>query len=88
MEGSVVLVLAPIGRDGPAAVEILSRIGIAAIVCADFTSLVTRLGPQCLAVIATEEGLFGRDIAKLISWTKNQPVWSDLPFIILTSHLA
>ncbi|WP_181178514.1 PAS domain S-box protein [Mesorhizobium sp. B4-1-3] len=67
--------------------EILSRIGIAAVVCADYETLVERLGPRCLAVIAAEEGLYGRDLEDLIRWSKNQPVWSDLPFIILTSHL-
>ncbi|RWM00796.1 MAG: PAS domain S-box protein [Mesorhizobium sp.] len=87
MDSGAVLVLAPIGRDGPAAVEILSRIGISGIVCADYGDLVERLGPQCLAVIAAEEGLYGRDLGDLIRWTKDQPVWSDLPFIILTSHL-
>lgn len=87
MDSGAVLVLAPIGRDGPAAVEILSRIGISGIVCADYSTLVERLGPQCLAVIAAEEGLYGRDLGDLIRWTKDQPVWSDLSFIILTSHL-
>jgi PAS domain S-box-containing protein len=87
MDSAAVLVLAPIGRDGPAVVEILSRIGISGIVCPDYSALVERLGPQCLAVIAAEEGLYGRDLDGLIRWTKDQPVWSDLPFIILTSHL-
>ncbi|CDX30730.1 conserved hypothetical protein [Mesorhizobium plurifarium] len=87
MDSGAVLVLAPIGRDGPAAVEILARIGISGIVCADYGALVERLGPQRLAVIAAEEGLYGRDLGDLIRWTKDQPVWSDLPFIILTSHL-
>ncbi|WP_181174978.1 PAS domain S-box protein [Mesorhizobium sp. B2-8-9] len=87
IDGSAVVVLAPIGRDGPTAVEILSRIGVAAVVCVDYGALVERLGPQCLAVIAAEEGLYGRDLGELIRWTKDQPVWSDLPFIILTSHL-
>ncbi|BCM17419.1 sensor histidine kinase [Mesorhizobium sp. J8] len=88
IDGRAVLVLAPIGRDGPATVEILSRIGIPAVVCADFSTLIQRLGPQCLAVIAAEEGLYGRDLGELIRWTTDQPVWSDLPFIILTSHLT
>lgn len=79
--------LAPIGRDGPTAVEILSRVGVAAVACAGYDALIERLGPQCLAVIAAEEGLYGRDLGELVRWVTDQPVWSDLPFIILTSHL-
>lgn len=88
MDGPVVLILAPIGRDGPATADILERIGITARVCAEYTTLIDGLGPHCLAVIATEEGLFGRDLAQLTEWVQDQPAWSDLPFVILTSHLA
>lgn len=82
-----VLILAPIGRDGPAAAEIVARIGVTADVCRDFGVLIDRLGPRCLAVIATEEGLFGQDLDQLADWARNQPAWSDLPFIILTSQI-
>src|SRR3546814_8521755 len=56
-----VLVLAPVGRDGPAAAEIFARIGVQATVCTDYEMLVDQLGPHCLTIVATEEGLFGRD---------------------------
>jgi PAS domain S-box-containing protein len=87
MGGATVLILAPIGRDGPATADILKSIGIAATVCADYATLLDRLSPHCLAVIATEEGVFGRDLAPLTRWVQKQPAWSDLPFIVLTSHL-
>src|SRR3546814_3685502 len=52
-----VLVLAPVGRDGPAAAEIFARIGVQATVCTDYEMLVDQLGPHCLTIVATEEGL-------------------------------
>jgi len=87
MDGATVLILAPIGRDGPAMADILARIGIKATVCAEYATLIDRMGPHCSAVAVAEEGLFGRDLARLFRWVKNQPPWSDLPFIVLTSHL-
>ncbi len=87
MDGDTVLILAPIGRDGPTAADISARVGIKATVCAEYATLINRMGPHCLAVVATEEGLFGRDLGRLFRWVESQPPWSDLPFIILTSHL-
>src|SRR3546814_13300607 len=49
--------------------------------------LVDQLGPHCLTIVATEEGLFGRDLARLTVWIQDQPAWSDIPVIILTSRL-
>lgn len=87
MAVGTILILAPIGRDGPAAADIVSRAGITADVYADFTPLLAALGDDCLAVIATEEGFFGKDLSPLADWVRDQPAWSDLPFIILTSQL-
>ncbi len=38
------------------------------------------------AVFLAEEGLFGKDTAPLAQWIETQPPWSDLPFVVLTSH--
>jgi len=38
------------------------------------------------AVFLAEEGLFGRETTALTQWIEQQPPWSDLPFVILTSH--
>ncbi|API60603.1 hypothetical protein BSL82_15985 [Tardibacter chloracetimidivorans] len=87
MEDGTVLILAPVGRDGPAAAEIFARIGVEATICTDYDVLIDRLGPHCLAVVATEEGLFGRDLTRLTGWIQDQPAWSDIPVIIFTSRL-
>jgi signal transduction histidine kinase len=86
-DGACVLILAPIGRDAPAAAELLSRVGLRACVCKDFEELAGRIDAEVTAVVVAEEALFGRGIAALCDWVANQPPWSDLPFIVLTSHL-
>jgi PAS domain S-box-containing protein len=87
MSAGTVLILAPIGRDGPAASEVVARAGIDATVCTDYAALLAMLDETSLAVIATEEGLFGQDLDRLADWLGRQTPWSDLPFIILTSQL-
>src|SRR3546814_15459169 len=82
-----VLFLTPVGGDGPAAAEIMSRIGVQATVCTEYGMLVDQLGPHCLTIVATEEGLFDRDLARLTVWIQDQPAWSDVPVIIFTSRL-
>jgi signal transduction histidine kinase/CheY-like chemotaxis protein len=81
-----VLVFAPIGRDAPAVARLLSGAGIEAAICRDLKALVEEIALGTGAVFLAEEGLFGKDIAPLAGWCKSQPAWSDLPFIVLTSH--
>jgi signal transduction histidine kinase/CheY-like chemotaxis protein len=80
-----VLVFAPIGRDGPACLEILHRAGRSAALCADLDALVDGIEEGVGAVFVAEEGLFGKD-TRLADWIQRQPAWSDLPFIVLTSR--
>jgi signal transduction histidine kinase/ActR/RegA family two-component response regulator len=84
--GLRVLVLAPIGRDGRAAAEILRQTGRQVFVCAHLVQLVAEIEAGAGAVFVAEEGLFGKDISRLTAWIERQPPWSDLPFIVLTSH--
>ena len=81
-----VLVFAPIGRDGPAAAELFRSSGLAAINCRNLSELVSEMTAGVGAVFVAEEGLFGQDTAPLGQWIAGQPPWSDLPFVILTSH--
>jgi signal transduction histidine kinase/ActR/RegA family two-component response regulator len=81
-----VLVLAPIGRDAAACVDLLSRNGIAAIACGDLSAFVSALEAGASAVFLAEEALFGKHASLLFKWVADQPPWSDLPFILLTSH--
>ncbi|UWU67355.1 response regulator [Bradyrhizobium sp. NC92] len=81
-----VLVFAPIGRDGPAAAELFRGSGLEAVNCRDLEELVTEMSAGVGAVFVAEEGLFGKDTAPLAKWIAGQPPWSDLPFVVLTSH--
>ncbi|HZV05573.1 MAG TPA: ATP-binding protein [Gemmataceae bacterium] len=81
-----VLVFAPIGRDGPASVELFRSLKLEAINCRGLPELVSEISAGAGAVFLAEEGLFGKDIDPLAMWVAKQPPWSDLPFVILTSH--
>jgi signal transduction histidine kinase/ActR/RegA family two-component response regulator len=81
-----VLIFAPIGRDGPASAELLRSSGLEAINCKSLAELVQDMGAGVGAVFLAEEGLVGKDTAPLAHWVESQPPWSDLPFVILTSH--
>jgi signal transduction histidine kinase/ActR/RegA family two-component response regulator len=81
-----VLILAPIGRDGPASADILKRAGVITELCADLPELVAQIAAGAAAVFVAEEALFARDVSPLHDWVERQPPWSDLPFVILTSR--
>ncbi|UPK39592.1 response regulator [Bradyrhizobium sp. 186] len=81
-----VLVFAPIGRDGPASAELFRSSNLEAINCRGLPELITEMTAGVGAVFLAEEGLFGRDATPLAQWIERQPPWSDLPFVILTSH--
>src|SRR4051812_17989933 len=82
-----VLVLAPIGRDASASVDLLRKGGLAAQACNSLGALVAELKSGAGAVLVAEEALFKADLTAAETWIAEQPAWSDLPFVILTSHL-
>jgi signal transduction histidine kinase/ActR/RegA family two-component response regulator len=86
-ESARVLVLAPIGRDAPASAELLRRVGLDAEVCKSLSDLVKNVNAGAAAVLVAEEALFGEDTSALSAWIRRQPPWSDLPFVVLTSHV-
>ena len=57
-----------------------------AIHCRSLPELVSEIAAGAGAVFLAEEALFGKDTALLAEWIENQPPWSDLPFVVLTSH--
>jgi signal transduction histidine kinase len=81
-----VLVLAPTGRDGAASAELLARAALSAQVCAGLDELVAGLEAEADAVFVAEEALLGKPIDRLLAWVEAQPPWSDMPFVMLTSH--
>ncbi|MDA9545432.1 MULTISPECIES: ATP-binding protein [Bradyrhizobium] len=81
-----ILIFAPIGRDGPASAELFRGASLEAVNCRSLPELVAEMAAGVGAVFLAEEGLFGKDTAPLAHWIANQPPWSDLPFVVLTSH--
>ena len=82
-----VLVLAPIGRDGTASAEVLRKEGIEASLCVGLEALVDDLRTGAGCAFIAEEALFRADLSPIEHWVADQPAWSDLPFVVLTSHL-
>ncbi|MFN4283686.1 MAG: ATP-binding protein [Alphaproteobacteria bacterium] len=80
------LVLAPNGRDGAVAQALLKEIGIVAANCRDLADLQRQLSADVWFVVLTEEATRAADLRFLASWIAGQPAWSDLPFILLTTH--
>ncbi|SDB10436.1 ATP-binding protein [Belnapia rosea] len=81
-----VLVLAPTGRDGTASADLLRRAALAAEACPGLDALLAGLERGADAVFVAEEALIGQPIEPLLDWVERQPPWSDMPFVILTSH--
>src|SRR3954454_7493930 len=80
-----ILILAPTGRDAAVAATILSEVGLVTTVCSDLDALVSDLD-RAGGVIVTEEALVHSDRRELAAWVRQQPPWSDFPFVLLTSR--
>jgi len=78
-----VIVLAPRKRDARLSQAILARVGITCAVCGTIESLCDELGDEVGAVVLSEEALASAHLGLLISILSAQPVWSDLPLILL-----
>ncbi len=85
-DSAAVAVLAPVGRDGPASAALLREAGLAVVLCAGLPDLMAALRNGVAAVFVAEEALFGRPIDDLLDWVREQPPWSELPFVMLTSQ--
>lgn len=80
-----VLILAPVGRDGEIACEVLSRARMAAEVCRGIDALSEAIGAGAGAVLLTEEALTQASTQLLLKACEQQPPWSDLPLVVLTT---
>jgi C4-dicarboxylate-specific signal transduction histidine kinase len=79
-----ILILTPTGRDGPATSAFLRKAGLDAATC-ELGRLVCELQSGAGAVLIAEEALLGQDTGPLMTWIAEQPPWSDLHFLVLTS---
>jgi hypothetical protein len=81
-----VLVLAPIGRDAPAAAQNLTEARIQSAICPSIEDLLLKLDEGGAAALVTEEAFLSAGTEAVENWVTNQPPWSDFPFIVLTSR--
>jgi signal transduction histidine kinase len=66
--------------------KLLEEAGVPVLVCEGYRCLCAQLGEDALFATVTEEALRGADLGPVARYVRGQPVWSSLPFIILTRH--
>ncbi len=79
-----VLVLAPTGRDGTLACQLLASMDVPSLACADAEELFREIAEGAGAVILADEALHPEVTARLLEVLRAQPPWSDLPLIVFT----
>jgi PAS domain S-box-containing protein len=79
-----VLVMPATSADGVAIRKLLDSIGIACLVAADVSAVCTAVTEGAGALVIAEETL-GTEHARLLECIRVQPVWSDLPVLLLSS---
>lgn len=82
---SRVLVLAPIGRDGALAAQVLHEAGIATAVTSSVQQLRLEIAEGAGAVLLTEEVLTPETIDELADTFRSQLAWSDLPVLVFSA---
>ena len=80
-----ILIVAPVGRDAPAIVELLQSHGHLTRVCSGLREAGVEVEQGAGALLLTEESLDREQVAALLPRLDRQPAWSELPVIILTT---
>ncbi|MGH8259527.1 MAG: hybrid sensor histidine kinase/response regulator, partial [Steroidobacteraceae bacterium] len=78
-----VLIVAPLGRDGPAIAELLQARGHPAQVCSGIREAAATVEEAAGALLLTEESLDPQYLPALVGSLERQPAWSELPVILL-----
>ena len=78
-----ILILAPRGRDASVIAELLATRSYVGQICLDAQALLLGLDAGAAVSILAEETLASFDLEALEAWLRDQPPWSDLPFIVL-----
>ncbi len=79
-----VLVLAPTGRDGVLACQLLASMEVPSHACGDAAELLREITAGAGAVILADEALQPSVTESLLEILAVQPPWSDLPLIVFT----
>jgi signal transduction histidine kinase len=81
-----ILILAPTGQDGTAAVEVLGTHNIGSYAFADMSELCQRLKSPSGAILIAEEALTLENSDQLKRALSIQEAWSSIPIILMTSE--
>lgn len=80
-----VLIVAPTGNDAMLTANFLEEADLATKVCANVAQLAEEVNKGCGTLILAEEILGQGSISILIQALAEQPVWSDIPILLITS---
>jgi PAS domain S-box-containing protein len=83
--GGAVLIAAPLGKDALLAAQVLERAGIPAKICDGLNEIADQLDDTTTAILVAAEALVASDVPSLLARLEEQPAWSDLPLILLTT---
>ena len=81
---SRVLLLTATRRDADVSRRLLERDGLSPQPCRDLSDLCGELSAGAATLMVPEEFLVGHAIEPLAEMVRHQPVWSDLPIVVLT----
>ncbi|HKP93192.1 MAG TPA: ATP-binding protein [Chthoniobacterales bacterium] len=80
-----VLIAAPLGQDAALAAQALEQAGISTIICDGVNAIAERLDESTHAILVAAEALVASEIPALLDRLGQQPPWSDIPLILLTT---
>ena len=80
-----VLVMAPVGQDARAIAQLLTNRGLSTRICSSAAECCAEIRAGAGALLLTEEALETERGLDVIHALKEQPAWSELPLIILTT---
>lgn len=81
-----VLVLMPTGRDADLIGQTLRDVGINCDVCLDTSDFLSQISAGAGTALLAEEAVDQHMVYRLVRTLAGQPVWSDLPVILFSSH--
>jgi len=81
-----ILIFAPAGRDAQLAFKVLNDAGLPSTICHDVAGFCRELQDGAAVGILTEEALPPSMRAPLVATLAEQPLWSDLPLIVLAGR--
>ena len=80
-----VLIAAPLGQDAALAAQALEQAGISTTICDGVSAIAERLDDTTHAILVAAEALVASEIPALLDRLGQQPPWSDIPLILLTT---